>query len=498
VCAELKRASLIVLLVWIAYACGADDSVSPALTHEQLLNPESCKDCHPKHYEEWSSSMHAYASKDPVFLAMNKRGQEEAQLGDFCVQCHAPMAVREKKIKDFSDLSDVPERLQGVTCYFCHNAVNVKGHNNAQIELAKDTSMRAALTNPKPLKPPAHDVPIEPSKFHDRSSPDSAELCGSCHDIENPLGYALENTFSEYQKSIQATAKPGNGFLTCQSCHMKGKRKMEPAAPGFDGGPPSRETHWHHFPAVDVALTPDFPHQDILRESIEKCELQTATVSVFDIDIAPNRQAAEPFAFEVIIEHNVGHNLPSGASADRRLWVQVAVYDEQDQVVFESGRIADGELEEKPKDDPKYDPQFVPFRDYLLDEDGNETHMFWKAATLLRTDLIPYATTTVPGSHTSTRTFVMTKRTMSHPPPRIEFWLRLRPVGVDVMQDLVQSGHLDPAVIDAMPTYTLSHKVATLNSDMRSYRAEPTEEFFDGLGCEKFVTMFDAVSSRQN
>ena len=53
----------------------------------------ACKDCHPKHYTQWSGSMHAYASDDPVFVAMNKRGQREAQLGSFCLQCHAPMAV---------------------------------------------------------------------------------------------------------------------------------------------------------------------------------------------------------------------------------------------------------------------------------------------------------------------------------------------------------------------------------------------------------------------
>src|SRR5688572_17420291 len=47
------------------------------LTREQLLDPEACKDCHPRHYREWKSSMHAYAADDPVFLAMNQRGQEE-------------------------------------------------------------------------------------------------------------------------------------------------------------------------------------------------------------------------------------------------------------------------------------------------------------------------------------------------------------------------------------------------------------------------------------
>ena len=29
---------------------------------------EDCSTCHPQHYLEWSSSMHAYAFKDPLFF----------------------------------------------------------------------------------------------------------------------------------------------------------------------------------------------------------------------------------------------------------------------------------------------------------------------------------------------------------------------------------------------------------------------------------------------
>src|SRR5690348_16748338 len=91
-------------------ACKADaPPAQPTLTREQLMDPETCKDCHPKHYEEWRSSMHAYASKDPVFRAMNEQGQDETDgdLGPFCVKCHAPMAVKEGETVDGKNLDDV-------------------------------------------------------------------------------------------------------------------------------------------------------------------------------------------------------------------------------------------------------------------------------------------------------------------------------------------------------------------------------------------------------
>ena len=67
-------------------------------TATYLEDPATCMECHNQHYTEWSGSMHAYASDDPVFVAMNNRGQRETgnQLGTFCVQCHAPVAVRDR------------------------------------------------------------------------------------------------------------------------------------------------------------------------------------------------------------------------------------------------------------------------------------------------------------------------------------------------------------------------------------------------------------------
>ena len=62
----------------LAAGCAEDGSPSepePILTREQLMDPETCRACHERQYREWSASMHAYAAEDPLFLAMNRRGQ---------------------------------------------------------------------------------------------------------------------------------------------------------------------------------------------------------------------------------------------------------------------------------------------------------------------------------------------------------------------------------------------------------------------------------------
>ncbi|HKU39676.1 MAG TPA: multiheme c-type cytochrome, partial [Polyangiales bacterium] len=340
-------------------SCGGDSDPKP-LSREELLDPQTCKQCHENHYNEWSGSMHAYASRDPVFLAMNKRGQEEANLGKFCVNCHAPMAVIEDAIPDFGDLSQLPDHLQGVTCYFCHNAVGVgEPHNNGNVQIANDNIMRAALGNP--VDPGVHRVLQGSSPFHDSRDPKSSTLCGTCHDIVTPNGTHLERTFKEWQESIFASSDP-TVFQSCQSCHMRRSRNAMPAAPGFEGSL-ARDTHSHLWPAVDVALT-DFPNQAAMLSAVERCELQQRSISYFDMtEGTPTSPWSPglPYTFQVQFEANAGHAMPSGAANDRRMWLEVIAYD-NDVERWRSGVIAEGELEEKPKDDPAYDDQLCMLR----------------------------------------------------------------------------------------------------------------------------------------
>jgi hypothetical protein len=110
----------------------------PKLDRQALLDPETCRTCHPDHVDAWSGSMHAYAADDPVFRAMNARGQRETDgaLGDFCVRCHAPMAVRDGATTDGLNLDEVDPALKGVGCFFCHSVDAVEGDHDASLHLS--------------------------------------------------------------------------------------------------------------------------------------------------------------------------------------------------------------------------------------------------------------------------------------------------------------------------------------------------------------------------
>src|SRR5215471_15078542 len=110
---------------WIAalalFGCSSDP---PPMTNAELMDPQSCTSCHPAHYAEWSGSMHAYASDDPVFVAMNARFQRDIATSgadpSFCVKCHAPQALATGATTDGTNLATVDAKLHGVTCFTCH------------------------------------------------------------------------------------------------------------------------------------------------------------------------------------------------------------------------------------------------------------------------------------------------------------------------------------------------------------------------------------------
>lgn len=434
----MRAFAIIAALLLLACEGGEAPPQVSALTREQLLDPAQCKSCHPRHYREWASSMHAYASDDPVFVAMNKRGQRETNgaLGDFCVRCHAPMALREGLSTDGLGLEAAPAALRGVTCFFCHNAIGSEQGFNNHVALANDDVMRAGIESP--LANPAH--PAAYSTLHDRNRADSSALCGSCHDVVTPNGVKVERTAEEYRESL--FGKTGPGFDTCAGCHMIGA-----PGPAATGGP-TREVHEHLWPGVDTALS-DFPDREAQRLAVE-CTLGL-NARIYSVSLSPLGELL------VKVETSAGHHQPSGAAHDRRLWLEVTAFDAADKVMFSSGAIADGELEEKAPGQPGYDPQLALFRDWLYDRNGAPVTMMWNAAGSA-TYPTGYASLTLPPTilpgvaHTLDARYQLLDAARVE---RVRLRLRMRAVGIDVLRDLVASGDLDPGVISQLPTFTL-------------------------------------------
>ncbi|TXH26769.1 MAG: hypothetical protein E6Q99_04145 [Elusimicrobia bacterium] len=406
------------------------------LSRAELLDPAACQSCHPSHFREWSGSMHAYASDDPVFVAMNARGQRETggALGDFCVRCHAPMALRSGATRDGLNLGTLPAAQKGVTCYFCHQITSVGGAHNNPLTIAEDEIMRGAIRDP--ITPRAHRAAY--SMLHDRQSLDSAATCGSCHDVLTPAGVHLERTFAEWQGSLFAM-RGARQQLTCGQCHMPGR--SEPAAdlPGA----PVRVVHDHKMPGVDLALTP-FPELDAQRQAVQR-DLNTAVLA----RLCVARDGGELHADVTLDNVGGGHDFPSGATHDRRAWVELRAF-AGSSVVFESGTVADGQAATDLRD-----PKLWLLRERVFDGSGRPAHMFWDIARY-ETEHLPPAVTSDPRDP---RYFHAVTRAYSLPPgsiDRVTLRVRIRPIDYDVLADLVRTGDLSDEIRAQVSTFDLA------------------------------------------
>jgi hypothetical protein len=437
--------------------------------------------------------MHAKAADDPVFIAMNKRGQRETdhKLGTFCVKCHAPMAVRDGMTKDGLNLASLPAYYKGVTCFFCHTIESVESsHNNGSVDLANDLVMRGEITDP--VANSAHASTY--STFHDDRQKDSATMCGTCHDIDSPAGGHIERTFAEWS----ASAFSGPKGLTCSAsgCHMTADPVLKPIATGG----PNRAFHPHNFPGVDVSLVSSPPGADggdpadgAIASSVDPAEsdavasdgataeggaiasdgataesgaIASTLPGTTDVQNALNNDALQGAlcvtvnsGIRVILDTaGLGHHWPSGAAQDRRAWAEVIAYRDDGSILYKSGVVPDGTPVTSIQD-----PDLWLLRDCMFDAQSQPVVNFWEAAntsgyelpallTFVRTDPNFYANHIVQSYPPAQSA----QATLPSKPARVTLRIRIQPIGLDVLQDLVATSDLDPSVVAKMPTFDVS------------------------------------------
>jgi hypothetical protein len=466
-------ASLAVGALGVASGCdhgsaAPEQEAGPPIDPTTLYDPAVCRTCHADHFNQWSGSMHAYSSQDPVFLAMNARGQRETDggLGPFCVKCHAPMALMAGKTTNGLNLpelnaacSNPPNGVPtgcgflGVTCYFCHSidSVDTAHAFNAAVTLASDGVMRGEVTNPVPIG--VHGAKYSP--YHDNQRAESAAMCGACHDIHAPPGGHIERTFQEWQTSPFSglDAGPEAGVTTCAQagCHMTADPGVPIAAVPGKAPFPSRTLYEHDFPAVDQAQKAPTPFPNAQEE-------QQAVVQNLANGLQGALCVTPPGLVSVVLDTvGIGHDFPSGSAQDRRLWVEVIAYDQASNVIYQSGVVPDGM---SPVDVGKSDPDMWLMRDCMFGTDGRLVDMFWQGATPDPNELPPiaafYPSGLVSHSH-KFRSFpkdqgaITTDAGAPLMPTSVTLRLRLQPIGIDVLNDLVDSGDLDAGLIAALP-----------------------------------------------
>lgn len=154
-----------------------------------------CGDCHAPQQAAFEASAHG-SSTTALFSAL----EAEAPAAAACASCHRPAA---------------PAQHAGLDCTTCHAAVGHAGLGAGAVAL----DLRGPVRGPTGAPGGPHDT-AQSAFLTD------AELCGTCHEVEGPPGFA-ERTFSEWEESPAAAQGQ-----SCVSCHFVDHRLVGLQAEG--------------------------------------------------------------------------------------------------------------------------------------------------------------------------------------------------------------------------------------------------------------------------
>ncbi|MEZ6186082.1 MAG: multiheme c-type cytochrome [Planctomycetota bacterium] len=260
------------------------DPIARALisTDEGFSSPyvsaKVCGECHPKHFDEWSVSPHAYAQLSPVFNAMHGRIVQlsNGTFGDFCIRCHTPVGMNLNEPAFMPNAKRNLTSREGITCVVCHRVAHDYGKSSGRLPFEEGTifdpvfgpqgsKILSQIVEEQGLQTTPDGAPNQKVHGDVTQLPAITEagFCGACHDVTLGDGFRLEEAFSEFKSSPSALRGE-----SCQDCHMSqtpgeaGGYAQGPAAVIGDKTTPDRKLTNHMMAGPDYSIVHPglFPH----------------------------------------------------------------------------------------------------------------------------------------------------------------------------------------------------------------------------------------------
>ncbi len=336
-----------------------------------------CASCHPDQYREWSGSMHAYAMHDPLWAASHLSEQQAFplatghDLGEFCLMCHSPVgfltgAITEPAQLTLEAVAALPEPVRdGIGCAFCHSITHMSPTFHIDASKGEMETAEYYLDTGGPLYGPIAD-PLANSAHTSDYHPgyDRSEYCRACHDLIIG-GEDAEVTFTEWAGTAFQTMS-----VECQTCHMitYAGYAVDPVL--FPQAPYRENLHRHNFPGVDLVLN-SFPHEAEQREAVELL-LATAAELSFSPQPPDSVETGDTVEVQVVVANLAGHNIPTGVTFARQLWVEVVASSGSDTLYLSGGLDENGDLYDF-HIDPQHlvDPDLAIFNTVLYNAAGD-------------------------------------------------------------------------------------------------------------------------------
>lgn len=350
----------------------------PGSLANPLSDSSTCTGCHVDHIRDsYNGSMMTNGVRDPLFRAALVVANKDVGFGgELCIRCHSPNAWLNNRSAVPNDPASTDGRLinaedlHGISCTACHRMVPPIPMAG---EAAVDAAERAALTGPfmsgnsayiidrNPTYRGPFDIDSAPHAVANSSFLRSAEMCATCHDIDNPLLtfneqrgefelndlntpasttdrlFPLDRSYSEWKASAFANSgvtgldypglkrsngQPNGPITVCQDCHMP------LVSSKIANGGPTRTVGSHQWVGASASWQDGIIQVwDNVGNDTRFDATQTTNSKALALDLL-ERAAQLDLAvvdgqLEVKITNNTGHKLPTGYAEGRRMWIEV-------------------------------------------------------------------------------------------------------------------------------------------------------------------------------
>ncbi|NIO27665.1 MAG: T9SS type A sorting domain-containing protein [Candidatus Latescibacteria bacterium] len=394
-------------VVWAQVPTDLSDFFLPGsqpLESGNLEHPDKCDNCHGGYDLQaepafnWRGGMMAQAARDPFYFAcVTVSNQDAPDVGDLCIRCHSPAGWLEGRSVPTDGSALNSNDREGVQCDFCHKFVKPSGigenpypgdadytsgtYPQDQSYLGTITAIPSVsangmyiVDNNNAKRGPFVDAAARHQMLYSPFHRD-ADLCGTCHDVSNPVYnriggitqmyapndwqtpppsddpytmFPVERTFSEWTKSDYANIgvfapqfagnKPDGIVSTCQDCHVK---DVLGAGCNKKGAPIRPDMPLHDMtggntvvPSWTAALWPNEVNTAALDAGVQRATEMLQKAATLTLAVQP---ASVGYTVTVTVTNETGHKLPSGYPEGRRIWLNVKVYDVNGGLINEFG-----------------------------------------------------------------------------------------------------------------------------------------------------------------
>lgn len=412
-----------------------EDFFLPGTQPSSISFDSNCNNCHGGYdvtaepTYNWQGSMMAQSMRDPLFLAaLTIANQDAPGSGDLCLRCHTPKGWLSGRSVPTDGSALNPVDIEGVDCHFCHTLINPQSTNpadlvyinnlGANIPPQSGNGMFVIDNSSQTRRGPFNDAVANHAVIYDTFY-STSEYCATCHDVSNPAfskdgnNYTLndlntkapsfntyhmfpaERTYSEWKMSSYNTTPGGipsavfggnkTHVSTCQDCHMKdvtGKGCNKQGAPERSNLPLHDFTGGNTFVPKLISTG---ANTAALNAGILRARNMLKNAASMELNVT---QEVAGFKAAVKITNETGHKLPSGYPEGRRMWINITAYDQNNNVLFESGAYNQSTAELNKKDTYNNDSKIYEAK-LGLSSTGEESFHFALNNVILKDNRIP-------------------------------------------------------------------------------------------------------------